>query len=49
MKAHVVKGNVLLLIFLLAARFCEAVPGTAAWEIEFLVSPFLGSLSFVRV
>jgi hypothetical protein len=29
MKAHVVKGEVLLLFFLLAAHFREAVPGTA--------------------
>ena len=35
MKAHVVKGLVLAVVFLLAARFREAVAGTAGWAIVF--------------
>ncbi len=39
MKAHVVKGNVFAVVFLLAARFREAVAGAAGWAIVFFVSP----------
>jgi hypothetical protein len=35
MKAHVVKGGVLLLFFFLAAHFREAVAGTAVRTIVF--------------
>jgi hypothetical protein len=42
MKAHVVKGNVFPVVFLLAARFREAVAGAAGWAIVFFVSPSCG-------
>jgi hypothetical protein len=35
MKAHVVKGNVFAVVFLLAARFREAVASTAGWTTVF--------------
>jgi hypothetical protein len=38
MKAHVVKGYVLQLFFLLAAQFTEAVTGTADWAIVRLLA-----------
>jgi hypothetical protein len=45
MKAHVVKGNVFAVVFLLAARFREAVAGAAGWAIVFFASPSCGSCS----
>lgn len=37
----------MLLFFLLAAQFCEAVAGTAVWRIEFLLLLSSAFLSFV--
>jgi hypothetical protein len=47
MKAPVVKGNVFAVVFLLAARFREAVAGAAGWAIVFFVSPSCGFWPFV--
>jgi hypothetical protein len=38
MKALSVKGNVFAVVFLLAARICEAVADAAGWTIGFLLS-----------
>jgi hypothetical protein len=35
MKAHLVKGDVSAVVFLLVAHFCEAVAGTAGRTIVF--------------
>jgi len=37
MKAHVVKGNVFAVVFLLAAHLCEAAACAADWAIVFFV------------
>jgi hypothetical protein len=47
MKAHVVKGIVFAVVFLLAAQFCETVATTAGWAIDFSALLFLWLLSFV--
>jgi hypothetical protein len=39
MKAHVVKGSAFAVVFLLAARFGEAVAGAAGWTLRVLSSP----------
>jgi len=35
MKAHLVKGDVSAVVFLLVAHLCEAMAGTAGWAIVF--------------
>jgi hypothetical protein len=47
MKAHVVKGDVFAVVFLLAARFREAAAGAAGWAIVVFVSPSCGFWPFV--
>jgi hypothetical protein len=38
MKAHVVKGDVFAVVFLLAARLCEAAASAAGWTFVLLAS-----------
>jgi hypothetical protein len=47
MKAHVVKGYIFDLVFLLAACFCVAVAGAAGWTTRVLSSPSCGFSLFV--